>query len=145
MVSIHLYWERAGVFLDDYVQACEVSKVVPLSSSVRRSVWSPPLGNLLKLNVDAALDHGSNKIGVDLVIRNSSGSILMTAGLIFRNVIDVEIAEAKAILEEIELASSRGFTHLCVKSDAKTVVFLRCANTCVRSELGAIIQDQGRP
>ncbi|KAL5845221.1 hypothetical protein ACOSQ4_011179 [Xanthoceras sorbifolium] len=65
----------------------------------------------------------------------------MTASLIFRNAIDVEIAEAKAILEEIELASSRGFTHLCVKSDAKNVVFLRCADTCVRSELGAIIQD----
>ncbi|KAH7567468.1 hypothetical protein JRO89_XS07G0078200 [Xanthoceras sorbifolium] len=29
------YWEKAGVFLADFVQACEASKAVPLSSSAR--------------------------------------------------------------------------------------------------------------
>ncbi|KAL5741844.1 hypothetical protein ACOSP7_028576 [Xanthoceras sorbifolium] len=135
------YWERAGVFLVDFVHACEIGKVVPLSSSARWSVWSPPTGNLLKLNVDAALDHRSNRIGVGLVVRNFYGFILLAVGLLFRNIFDAEIAEAKAILEGIELASSKSFTPLCVESDAKNVVSFCCADPLVRSEIGAIIQN----
>ncbi|KAH7576833.1 hypothetical protein JRO89_XS01G0158700 [Xanthoceras sorbifolium] len=81
----------------------------------------------------------SNRIGVGLVVRNFCGSILQAAGLIFRNIVDVEIAEAKAILEEIELASNKGFAPLCVESDTMNVVSLCCANSLIPSELGAVI------
>ncbi|KAL5746540.1 hypothetical protein ACOSP7_027686 [Xanthoceras sorbifolium] len=107
----------------------------------RKAIWKPPLGNIFKLNVDAACDKMNQKIGIGLAIRDNNGSIMVAAGLTFRFVFDVELAEALAILEGIQLALSRGFLPFCVESDALNIVNLCCDSVPVRSDLSIVVQD----
>ncbi|KAK3183041.1 hypothetical protein Dsin_030327 [Dipteronia sinensis] len=44
--------------------------------------WTPPQGNVLKLNVDAAVDKSNCKIGMGIVVRNIFGDLVLAAGFV---------------------------------------------------------------
>ncbi|KAL5741391.1 hypothetical protein ACOSP7_028123 [Xanthoceras sorbifolium] len=92
-------WVRAGLFLKDLMQGSGLLPSSIISRSVPNSFcWKPPEGRNLKLNVDAAVNKAAGKIEIGAVVRDSAGALIMAAGLCVSNVVDVVIAEAKAIL-----------------------------------------------
>lgn len=41
--------------------------------------WKPPNSEVIKINVDAAVDINANRVDLGLVARDAEGSVLMTA------------------------------------------------------------------
>ncbi|TVU45579.1 hypothetical protein EJB05_05069, partial [Eragrostis curvula] len=67
--------------------------------------WVPPDKNVLKINVDGAFMESSGAAAVGVVIRDNTGSPLLTAWRILFYCRDAEEAEITACLEGIKLAA----------------------------------------
>ncbi|KAL5844792.1 hypothetical protein ACOSQ4_010750 [Xanthoceras sorbifolium] len=134
-------WMKAGQLKAEFESVRAGGCCAPVAIADRNAIWKPLSGNIFKLNVDAAYNKMNQKIGIGLVIRDSSGSIMVAAGLTFRFVFDVELAEVLAILEGIQLALSRGLLPFCVESDALNIVNLCCDSLPVRNDLGTVVHD----
>ncbi|TXG48154.1 hypothetical protein EZV62_027448 [Acer yangbiense] len=66
-------WERDVAFVDKYNSTDVVSGVFPKTPAADRSVcWKAPPSGVFKLNVDAAVTHGSVKCGIGLIFRDVS-------------------------------------------------------------------------
>ncbi|KAL5741464.1 hypothetical protein ACOSP7_028196 [Xanthoceras sorbifolium] len=133
-------WQRPDFFLLDFEKANESSEglgCVP-PSSLR---WQPPVGLVLKMNVDAALNKSSGQVGLGIVIRNCYGDLVLAVGISSSYVFDVAEAEAKAVLEGVRLASARGLVPLCIESDSQCVVKLCNGISSTRCCLDNIIHD----
>ncbi|KAL5762184.1 hypothetical protein ACOSP7_018448 [Xanthoceras sorbifolium] len=126
--------------MKDFTQAFSLPSISrpPLSITV---CWNPPPKGCLKLNVDAAINKCAGKIGLGVVVRDYTGSLVFAAGIVAPLVVDVTCAEAKALLAGAQMAVDRDLLPLQIESDALNVVNLCKAGDLIRSDLGIIIQD----
>ncbi|KAL5776071.1 hypothetical protein ACOSP7_008997 [Xanthoceras sorbifolium] len=128
-------WVKADMFLSDYVKVGSCDTTLPHAKKTMPTSWVPPQGDVFKLNVDAALDKFNRRIGIGIVVRDSCGELILAAISSFKYIVDVELAETKAICEGIQLALNRGLLSLCVESDTLNVVSLCCGAFRVRYDL----------
>ncbi|KAL5768033.1 hypothetical protein ACOSQ2_014816 [Xanthoceras sorbifolium] len=136
------FWLKAGFYLNEFMQNDFVQNGGISSSHIPANMcWKPPDGHCLKLNVDASVNKAAGKIGIGVVVRDSAGQLVLAAGLSCSFVVDVAVAEAKAILFGVQLAMSRKLFPLLIESDALNVVNLYKSGTSSRCDLGNIIQD----
>ncbi|KAL5779835.1 hypothetical protein ACOSQ2_010572 [Xanthoceras sorbifolium] len=89
---------------------------------VLRLFGGPVPSSLNVARLDAAMEKVINNIGIGMVVRISSGGLVLAAGLKCFHVSDVTVAEAKAILLRLQLAGSRGLFSLIVDTDSLNVV-----------------------
>ena len=103
--------------------------------------WSPPNGQTLKLNTDAAIEIKSRDIRLGMIVCNCHGQVLMSAskGLLIGG--SSHTIEALAIWWGLQLALSTGLNTFWVESDAKGVVKSINNGPIPLSEQGLIIQD----
>ncbi|KAL5851927.1 hypothetical protein ACOSQ3_007045 [Xanthoceras sorbifolium] len=93
------------------------------------------------MNVDAAFNSSSGQVGVGIVVRNSAGFLVCTAGLVANLASSAAVAEAKSILLGAQLAVKKGFFPLCLESDALNVVNMCKAISSSRCDIGNLIHD----
>ncbi|KAL5746127.1 hypothetical protein ACOSP7_027273 [Xanthoceras sorbifolium] len=86
------------------------------------------------MNVDAAFNYSSGKVGIGIVIRNSAGFLVCAAGLVSGPAASAAVAEDKAIVK-------KGLSHVCIESDTLKVVNLCKEAYSSRCDLGNIIHD----
>ncbi|KAL5783050.1 hypothetical protein ACOSP7_008079 [Xanthoceras sorbifolium] len=87
------------------------------------------------------LNISDKRFGLGMIVRNSRGKPCLAAAISSYGVMDVEIAEAKALVEGIKLVSAFGLHLLVIESDASNVVSL-CNNFLFsRGEIGSVVQD----
>ncbi|KAL8500898.1 hypothetical protein ACS0TY_020473 [Phlomoides rotata] len=93
-----------------------------------------------KLNVDASIKKGicSSFAGV---LRNDKGEIAWCFSKWQEGVIDVDSAEALAVLHGLELARQHGIEEVEVEFDSQTVVFALNSSKNDLSYYGRIIED----
>ncbi|KAL5759655.1 hypothetical protein ACOSQ2_018493 [Xanthoceras sorbifolium] len=73
--------------------------------------WLPPPPGVFKLNVDAAAIKDGKQICTGSVVRNANGELVLAAATVFRGGFGVDVAEALAILDGVNLATSRVWTE----------------------------------
>ncbi|KAL5765128.1 hypothetical protein ACOSQ2_017722 [Xanthoceras sorbifolium] len=90
-------WLKADYFMKDFSQAFSLPSISrpPLSITV---CWNPPPKGCLKLNVDATINKYAGKIGLGVVVRDYTGSLVFAAGIVAPLVVDVACAKGKALL-----------------------------------------------
>ncbi|XP_074310065.1 uncharacterized protein LOC141644689 [Silene latifolia] len=91
------------------------------AGGVRVEDWRAPNPGWVKLNVDAGVKDGVG-VGVGVVCRDSSGKVLWGMAHNRREVWEVHVAEAVAILENLEQAVDKGHKHVVVESDCSQVI-----------------------
>jgi hypothetical protein len=74
------------------------SRRIPIAL-VQEPVGKPREGNL-KINVDAAFNHGTGEAAVGIIARNHMGQVAMAASLLIGKCTDVEESEACAMRSE---------------------------------------------
>ncbi|KAL5749507.1 hypothetical protein ACOSP7_024110 [Xanthoceras sorbifolium] len=84
--------------------------------------------------------HGG-RISIGVVVRNACGLTVMATALVFKGGIDVELAEAKAVLEGSILAVDNDFLPLLIESDCLNVVSLCSGALSYKCEIANIILD----
>ncbi|KAL5861406.1 hypothetical protein ACOSQ3_002716 [Xanthoceras sorbifolium] len=135
-----LYLWRAGLHLQDFKVAGvrKVSGDLPPKLN-RSSRWSPHSEGIFKLNVDAALDVAGGRFGSGVIVRNSAGDPCLAAVILNPGSFGVELAEAKALKDGINLAVTHGLLPLVIESDSSIVVSL-CNNLISsRAEIDNIV------
>ncbi|KAL5771067.1 hypothetical protein ACOSP7_015221 [Xanthoceras sorbifolium] len=114
---------------------------MPRAAPIATAVWTAPVEGWYKLNVDTSLRAIDCLVGLGAVVRDCNG--LFMAGLSQKLVgsVSIEIAEAVAILNGLQLAINSGFTHIIDESDAFNVVNFITQACPLKYEVGLIILD----
>ncbi|TVU05003.1 hypothetical protein EJB05_48150, partial [Eragrostis curvula] len=86
--------------------------------------WVPPDKNVLKINVDGAFMESSSAAAVGVVIRDNTGSPLLTAWRILFYCRDAEEVEITACLEGIKLAARWDDREFILETDCASAVHL---------------------
>ena len=123
-------WPRISVakaesVLEAYqrVRKAESAKVSP-DRRANQQRWMPPPENVLKLNVDAAINNKDQVTGLGAVIRNSDGLVIV-AGIKQAQLREgVSFAEAEAIQWGLQVAKKAAIFSLIVETDCKEVAEL---------------------
>ena len=102
--------------ISDHSSSITLSNNHPIAPCAK---WFPPPGQVVKLNTDAAVHTSFSTIA--LVACDANGFI-HSAWTKHIEVIDLEVAEASAILWAIQLAKLEDFQNVIVKSDSKIPV-----------------------
>ena len=82
--------------------------------------WLPPPGQVVKLNTDAAVH--TSFLSIAVVARDANGFI-HSAWTKHIEVVDLEVAEASALLWAIQLAKLKDFQNVIVENDSKVPKF----------------------
>ncbi|KAK2664867.1 hypothetical protein Ddye_003441 [Dipteronia dyeriana] len=112
-----------------------------ISNGYTVAKWIPHLGELFKINTDAALDMENNIVGIGAVIRNRQGEVMGSAVQRSEATYSHSLAKAIALLRGIEFAFDLGTLPAVVESDAKGVVELINSSRKNYSEIGLVCLD----
>lgn len=97
-------------------------KTTATKTALQMEKWKKPPENILKLNVDAALDNNSRTTGFGFIIRDHNGLFVAAAGMNCNGLYHPKMAEAIGIREALNWIKSLGVTKVQVESDALTVI-----------------------
>ncbi|KAM7461573.1 hypothetical protein LguiA_029694 [Lonicera macranthoides] len=103
--------------------------------------WCKPKEGEVKINVDAAVNPVSGRSGLGIICRNYAGVVIGSRAIPFRSVMDVELAEALAVLEGLRFVSSLGLKVIEVNSDAFRAVKMLLDNSPPMADAGVFILD----
>ncbi|RLM84340.1 hypothetical protein C2845_PM04G09020 [Panicum miliaceum] len=105
------------------------------------SKWKPPGEGWAKVNVDGAYDATTGEGGVGVVIRDNSGSVLLTAWKFIQRGQDAEEVEALACAEGLLLAKEWCPPRAVLETDCSTMVKALMMQGVHRSRLKFIIEE----
>ena len=88
-----------------------------ISNMEKPKQWKPSPESWCKVNVDAAIDHQSQRAGLGVVIRNYKGDVVVAAIKPSSFNGDVPFTEAEAIEWGMQVAKRAGITAVILKSD----------------------------
>jgi ribonuclease HI len=101
--------------------------------------WEKPRDGWWKCNVDASFSQNPSYTGWGWCIRDSAGSFIAAGTDHYNHTLTVAEGEAKALLEAIREATSRGWSNIVFESDCKVVVDAVHTSLHGNSELSSII------
>uniref|UniRef100_A0A803QFF3 Reverse transcriptase domain-containing protein n=1 Tax=Cannabis sativa TaxID=3483 RepID=A0A803QFF3_CANSA len=83
--------------------------------------WSPPVGNSLKMNVDAAVNITDKKLGIGAVVRNNQGEVIAAFSKPSQGCFRSDEMEAKALFHSLIWATKHQLPLALVETDALRV------------------------
>ncbi|XP_021852350.2 uncharacterized protein [Spinacia oleracea] len=102
--------------------------------------WCPPTEGTVKINVDAAI-YGDDGASLGVVIRNHTGGVIRVGVRLVRSKWNVVIAEAKAMVFGLQLASQCNSSSIINESDCLEVIKKMKERDLGCSQLGMILRE----
>ncbi|KAI9169235.1 hypothetical protein LWI28_009269 [Acer negundo] len=102
--------------------------------------WKPPEKGVFKINCDASFQLRSCMSSVGIVIRDYKGKAIAVRSSPVLGYSSVEMLEAQACLEGLQLAIDIGISGVIIESDDVGVIQLLYDHVVPRTELGSIIR-----
>ncbi|KAF5443558.1 hypothetical protein F2P56_036105, partial [Juglans regia] len=84
--------------------------------------WCPPSSDFLKLNVDGAVFLGDTKAGIGMVLRDSTGKVVMATFVAESAVLEPSTIELLAVFRGLQMCLPLGVPKLIVESDCLVIV-----------------------
>jgi ribonuclease HI len=84
--------------------------------------WQPPVGDMVKLNWDAAVDVKNKTIGLGIIIRDDKGSFLAALSKRLQIEVSPVVAETLAALHAVLFCLEMGYPKAWFERDALQVV-----------------------
>jgi hypothetical protein len=106
-----------------------------------RQRWTPPPIGSVCINVDVTLFPAAHRMGCGIVMRDHSGSFILSVSEGIQEFPAPELAEAIAVRRGLAVAKERGFDRPVLVSDCQTLIRRISAPGMDRSPLGAMIVD----
>uniref|UniRef100_A0A803QP51 Reverse transcriptase domain-containing protein n=1 Tax=Cannabis sativa TaxID=3483 RepID=A0A803QP51_CANSA len=111
------------------------------TGAAANSKWFHPPLNELKMNVDAACDVSHNKIGVGLIIQNSSGQVVAAYSKPLTGRYKSQEIEAKALLTGLDWATQCNLSVNHLESDSLVLVNSINSKSTAISSFGDLVLD----
>ncbi|KAA3481447.1 Zinc finger, CCHC-type [Gossypium australe] len=103
--------------------------------------WSHPPGQEIKINFDGAFDERSNYSASGVVVKDSSGRVLISSTTIHKGVVSAFVAEAVACSQATQIALDMNKEVTIIEGDSLSVI-KKCKNTTQdKSQIGPFIHD----
>jgi hypothetical protein len=127
--------------MEGFLQANAPLETEVLVGPCEKSSWICPPVDFLKCNWDASIDGRSKKMGMGLVVRDSSGGFRAAAISNIPYITDLEIAKSIAARWAVSMCAELGFQSVVFEGDALVVVnSLLSPSPCWRI-CGGIVED----
>jgi hypothetical protein len=84
--------------------------------------WMPPPKNTFKINWDASLDKTRRIVGMGIIARDGSGSVIAASTKVLFLEVDPVVAESLAATHALILCHALGFQQVIFEGDAQQVV-----------------------
>ncbi|KAI8572941.1 hypothetical protein RHMOL_Rhmol01G0240100 [Rhododendron molle] len=134
--------EKAITLCEEFKAATETVHALPrLSTPPHPSSWLPPPPNVIKLNVDGAVNKKNGISGAGIVARNHLGEILGSISIPFLGFLLPRSTEALAFREALITAAIRGFSEIIVEGDSLQVVQALIQDGKSLSDCSSILAD----
>ena len=140
--QLHEVGDRARDLVQEYWDIHFKEKSIHVHSLVVR--WSPPSAQCYKINFDAAILEGTNRVGIRVVCRDSEGHVLVALS---RNVALVQSDEmAKALVGKraTEFAKELSIFDVQIEGDCLCVIQALQDSDCCFTLFGHIIEETKR-
>ncbi|KAM0825040.1 hypothetical protein ACQ4PT_069820 [Festuca glaucescens] len=111
--------------------------------STEKEIWTPPNEGSVKVNVDAAFSPMSGTAAIGAVARNDQGVVVAALSAPISACNDVEEAEARAILEGLQMASDLKLKYVTLESDSALAVAASNDTTRNHSQHWSVYKDIG--
>ncbi|XP_060961850.1 uncharacterized protein LOC133032047 [Cannabis sativa] len=85
-------------------------------------LWTKPVGNTIKINVDAAIFESQNRYGYGWVARNNEGRLLWAKSSSFCGNVSAEFAEALGLKEVLSWLKDNDLSNVVVESDSLVTI-----------------------
>ncbi|KAH9741755.1 putative reverse transcriptase/RNA-dependent DNA polymerase [Citrus sinensis] len=112
-----------------------------ISNMEKPKQWKPPPENWCKVNVDAAIDHQSQRARLGVVIRNDKGDVVAAAIKPSSFNGDVPYAEDEAIEWGMQVAKRAGITAVILESDCQAATDLANNRKGSKTEVFWVISE----
>lgn len=114
---------RATSLWSQFLSAHSEAAPVPSKSTVSlSSKWSAPCTGFVKINVDAAVIQGFQRVGIEVVARDDHGLVLFSQVSYVDGVFSTHVAEMLAAREGLIVASTQSWVNIILELDAGNVV-----------------------
>lgn len=110
-----IIWERVRAFLEDF-RLHNFFSFRLISRPRKRSKWTKPLADFIKINVYAACSN--NNVGIGLLARDDDGLVLRGKMLYMDYLTNSEWAEIEVVREGFIWARDRGYIAVIIESDS---------------------------
>lgn len=130
--------------LDQWLEAQKknfIPSVVTVYAMEGSELWTKPVGETIKINVDAALFNEDNRYGYACVARDYTGRLVTAKTGSWRGKVAPELAEAVAFKEALSWIKAKGWQSIVVESDCIKVVQALRSSLVISSPFGLIISD----
>jgi ribonuclease HI len=128
----------------EYADRISVTTGQPISRDMHQNQllrWQKPREGWWKCNVDASFAQNPNSLAWGWCMRDAAGSFVAAGSDFSSYKVSVAEGEAKALLEAMRVAVSRGWSNIVFESDSKTVVDAVHTNHHGISEFNSIISS----
>ncbi|XP_060969608.1 uncharacterized protein LOC133036862 [Cannabis sativa] len=142
VLSSSQIWAKSAAYYCNFQQHSTIQNSPTVSTAAAtQSKWILPPLNELKMNVDAACDVSCNKIGVGIIVRNSSGQVVAAYSKSLTGRYKSQEMEAKALLTGLDLAAHHNLLVNHLESDSLVLVnSINCQHTAI-SSFGDLVLD----
>ncbi|KAL5751927.1 hypothetical protein ACOSQ2_022434 [Xanthoceras sorbifolium] len=103
--------------------------------------WSAPKRNLIKVNTNAGMNPNKNLVGLEIILRDHSSSVLAASVKKLATGYSVSIAEAVAVLKGLQLALDLDLLPAIVETDSLDVATAINNPSVYLFEVGLVISD----
>ncbi|KAM7491207.1 hypothetical protein LguiA_034128 [Lonicera macranthoides] len=128
----------ASAWLDSFRSLMVEGEVQPF---LQARPWRKPSADVVKINVDAAINPCTLKSGIGIICRNEVGAVMGAVAKPVFAALQVEEAEALALLEGFKFAQGVGARKVEVESDSLRVVGLFHSKSPPLADAGVFILD----
>ncbi|KAM6587325.1 hypothetical protein CsatA_009930 [Cannabis sativa] len=134
----------ARIALDHWRKAQDntsLSSIYSSSFDDGAELWSKPVTNTIKVNVDAAIFASDNQYGYGMVARNDSGSLIEAKAHCFHGAFGPEVVEIMGIKEALSWIKRQGWQHVELESDSLVSIKAIRNHSSLCSIFGNLAQD----
>ncbi|KAM6545226.1 hypothetical protein CsatB_025962 [Cannabis sativa] len=85
-------------------------------------LWTKPVGNTIKINVDAAIFESQNRYGFGWVARNNEGRLLWAKSSSFCGSVSAEFAEALGLKKVLSWLKDNDLSNVVIESDSLVTI-----------------------
>ena len=122
-------------------QQAQVQLTMVRTKQIASNQWQAPPPDVYKLNFDAALFSGMNRIGIGTIIRNDKGEVMAPMAAVGPGAENSEEAELMAYRRSLEFAVDAGFSRLIIEGDNANVIQAISSSLPNNSILGCVVDD----
>ncbi|XP_019158568.1 PREDICTED: uncharacterized protein LOC109155338 [Ipomoea nil] len=133
-----VFIQRAFSFLEGWLSANAMGTDHSVADPVVR--WMRPWQGWYKLNSDASLDQGTNRMGLGWVIRDDPGRFMAAKNMILDGFYRVKEAEAMGLREALSWLKGTGMGGVEIEMDSQ-VLFHAIRSAAFNSAFGLLVDD----